>query len=97
MNLLNSFALYAQVVFMAWAGDLDIFVLVAGEGSFSAAGRRLKVAPSSIARVIDRIEARLGVRRLLRTTRSLILTPEGMTYLSSARRIIADLGLRGNE
>ncbi|WP_413732262.1 LysR family transcriptional regulator [Sodalis sp. RH20] len=76
---------------MALAGDLEIFVLVAEEGGFSAAGRRLKVAPSSIARVIDRIEARLGVRLLLRTTRSLILTPEGMTYLASARRIIADL------
>jgi DNA-binding transcriptional LysR family regulator len=76
---------------MDLSDDLEIFVLVAEEGSFSAAGRRLKLAPSSIARVIDRIETRLGVRLLLRTTRSLILTPEGATYLSSARRIIADL------
>jgi len=76
---------------MNLAGDLDIFVLVAEEGNFSAAGRRLKLAPSSIARVIDRIEARLGVRLLLRTTRSLTLTPEGTAYLSSARRILADL------
>ena len=45
---------------------------------------------SSIARVIDRIEARLGVRVLLRTTRSLTVTPEGSTYLSAARRILAD-------
>ncbi|PRD43499.1 LysR family transcriptional regulator [Phyllobacterium phragmitis] len=72
-------------------GDLEIFTLVAEEGSFSAAGRRLKLAPSSIARVIDRIEARLGVRLLLRTTRSLMLTPEGTAYLLSARRILADL------
>jgi DNA-binding transcriptional LysR family regulator len=76
---------------MDLAGDLEVFTLVAEVGSFSAAGRRLSLAPSSIARVIDRIEARLGVRLLLRTTRSLTVTPEGATYLSSARRILADL------
>jgi DNA-binding transcriptional LysR family regulator len=76
---------------MDLAGDLEVFTLVAEQGSFSAAGRRLKLAPSSVARVIDRIEARLGTRLLLRTTRSLTLTPEGATYLSSARRILADL------
>jgi len=73
------------------AGELEIFTLVAETRSFSAAGRLLDLAPSSIARVIDRIEARLGVRLLLRTTRSLTLTAEGATYLSSARRILADL------
>lgn len=73
------------------AGDLEIFTLVAETLSFSAAGRRLSVAPSSVARAIDRVEARLGVRLLLRTTRSLALTAEGATYLSSARRILADL------
>ncbi|MFM0736404.1 LysR family transcriptional regulator [Paraburkholderia xenovorans] len=73
------------------AGDLEIFTLVAGTRSFSAAGRLLNLAPSSVARVIDRIEARLGVRLLLRTTRSLTVTAEGATYLSSARRILADL------
>lgn len=76
---------------MDLAGDLEVFTLVADGGSFSAAGRQLKLAPSSVARVIDRIEARLGVRLLLRTTRSLMLTPEGAAYLSSARRILADL------
>jgi len=73
------------------AGDLETFTLVAETGGFSAAGRRLGLAPSSVARVVDRLEARLGVRLLLRTTRSLTLTAEGATYLSSARRILADL------
>jgi DNA-binding transcriptional LysR family regulator len=63
---------------------------VVDAGSFSAAARRLNLAPSSISRVIDRMEARLGVRLLLRTTRSLTVTPEGATYLSAARRILAD-------
>jgi DNA-binding transcriptional LysR family regulator len=74
-----------------WAGDLEIFTVVVDAGSFSAAGRRLNLAPSSIGRVIDRIEAWLGVRLLLRTTRSLTLTAEGAAYLSAARRILADL------
>ncbi|WGS53282.1 LysR family transcriptional regulator [Paraburkholderia sp. D15] len=73
------------------AGDLEIFTLVAETRSFSAAGRHLNLAPSSIARIVDRIEARLGVRLLLRTTRALTVTAEGATYLSSARRILADL------
>jgi DNA-binding transcriptional LysR family regulator len=73
-----------------WGGDLEVFTLVVDAGSFSAAARRLNLAPSSISRVIDRMEARLGVRLLLRTTRSLTVTPEGATYLSAARRILAD-------
>lgn len=72
-------------------GDLEIFALVAQTRSFSAAGRQLNLAPSSVARVIDRVETRLGVRLFLRTTRSLTVTAEGATYLSSARRILADL------
>ncbi|KIZ47286.1 MULTISPECIES: LysR substrate-binding domain-containing protein [Rhodopseudomonas] len=71
--------------------DLDIFSSVMAAGSFSAAGRRLNLAPSSVGRIIDRIEARLGVRLLLRSTRSLTLTAEGTAYLTAARRILADL------
>jgi DNA-binding transcriptional LysR family regulator len=73
-----------------WGSDLELFTLVVDTGSFSAAARRLNLAPSSVARVIDRIEARLGVRLLLRSTRSLTVTPEGAAYLSAARRILAD-------
>jgi DNA-binding transcriptional LysR family regulator len=73
-----------------WGSDLEVFTLVVDAGSFSAAARRLNLAPSSISRIIDRMETRLGVRLLLRTTRSLAVTPEGATYLSAARRILAD-------
>ncbi|MBX4967815.1 LysR family transcriptional regulator [Rhizobium binae] len=76
---------------MEVTGDLEVFTLVAEAGSFSAAGRRLGLAPSSVARIVDRIEARLGVRLLLRSTRLLTITPEGTAYLSAARRILADL------
>lgn len=73
------------------ARALELFAAVAAEGSFSAAGRKLGLTPSAVSRAIDRIEARLGVRLLLRTTRALTLTVEGQAYLGAARRILADL------
>ena len=71
------------------ARSLTLFASVVEEGSFSAAGRTLGLTPSAVARAIDRIEARLGVRLLLRSTRALTLTAEGQAYLLAARRILA--------
>lgn len=73
------------------ARSLEIFAMVVAEGSFSAAGRALDLTPSAVSRAIDRIEARLGVRLLLRSTRALTLTAEGAAYLAAARRILGDL------
>jgi DNA-binding transcriptional LysR family regulator len=73
------------------AHALEVFATVVDKGSFSAAGRVLGLTPSAVSRTIDRIEARLGVRLLLRTTRALALTAEGQAYLQAARRILADL------
>ena len=73
------------------ARSLALFASVVEQGSFSAAGRTLGLTPSAVARAIDRIEARLGVRLLLRSTRALTLTAEGQAYLLAARRILADL------
>jgi DNA-binding transcriptional LysR family regulator len=73
------------------ARELSLFAAVVSQGSFSAAGRLLGLSPSAVARAVDRIEARLGVRLLLRSTRALILTAEGQSYLQAARRILADL------
>lgn len=73
------------------AREMALFVAVIDTGSFSAAGRLLDLSPSAVARAIDRIEARLGVRLLLRSTRTLALTAEGQSYLQAARRILADL------
>ncbi|MEI9850264.1 MAG: LysR family transcriptional regulator [Sphingomonas sp.] len=73
------------------ARALEVFVAVVDKGSFSAAGRALGLTPSAVSRTVDRIEARLGVRLLLRSTRALALTAEGQAYLRAARRILADL------
>ncbi|MET0436677.1 MAG: LysR family transcriptional regulator [Devosia sp.] len=73
------------------ARALEIFTAVVDLGSFSAAGRQFGLTPSAVSRTIDRIETRLGVRLLLRSTRTLTLTAEGRSYLQAARRILADL------
>lgn len=73
------------------ARALEVFTAVVDLGSFSAAGRALDLTPSAVSRTIDRIETRLGVRLLLRSTRALTLTAEGRSYLQAARRILADL------
>ncbi|HOY77381.1 MAG TPA: LysR family transcriptional regulator [Hyphomonadaceae bacterium] len=73
------------------ARELALFVAVVEQGSFSAAGRLLELSASAVSRSIDRIEERLGVRLLLRSTRALSLTAEGQAYLLAARRILADL------
>jgi len=73
------------------AHALAMFAAVVEHRSFSGAARQLGLSPSAVSRSIDRIEARLGVRLLLRSTRALTLTAEGQSYLQAARRILADL------
>jgi DNA-binding transcriptional LysR family regulator len=73
------------------AHALALFAAIVEHGSFSAAGRALDMSPSAVSRAVDRIEARLGVRLLLRSTRALSLTAEGQAYLLAARRILTDL------
>jgi DNA-binding transcriptional LysR family regulator len=73
------------------ARSLAMFSAVVEQGSFSAAGRLLEMSPSAVSRAVDRIEDRLGVRLLLRSTRALSLTTEGQAYLQAARRILSDL------
>jgi DNA-binding transcriptional LysR family regulator len=73
------------------ARALALFAAVVEQGSFSAAARMLEMSPSAVSRAVDRIEGRLGVRLLLRSTRALSLTTEGQLYLQAARRILADL------
>jgi DNA-binding transcriptional LysR family regulator len=73
------------------AREMALFVAVHDCGSFSGAGRSLGLSPSAVSRAVDRIEARLGVRLVLRSTRALAMTAEGLAYLRAARRILADL------
>ncbi|MEY2633309.1 MAG: hypothetical protein RIR00_1963 [Pseudomonadota bacterium] len=71
--------------------QLTAFVGVATRGSLSAAARAEGVSPAMIGRRLDALEARLGVRLLLRTTRKLSLTFEGQAFLEDCQRILNDL------
>lgn len=73
------------------AGEMEVFVLAAELKSFSAAGRRLKLSPSAVSKLVSRVEERLGTRLLVRSTRTLELTPEGDIYLRRARRILKEI------
>lgn len=73
------------------SAEMAAFVEIARQGSLSGAARALGLTPSAVSRIVGRIEARLGVRLLVRTTRSLRLTAEGENYARAARRILADI------
>ncbi|ASY63818.1 Transcriptional regulator, LysR family [Sinorhizobium sojae CCBAU 05684] len=70
---------------------MAVFLAVVDEGDFSAAARRLRMTPSAVSKIVGRLEGRLGVRLLQRSTRSISLTAEGQAYAESARRILSDL------
>ena len=70
---------------------MQFFVLVARHGSLAAAARAIDLTPPAATKRLAALEARLGVRLLNRTTRSLSLTSEGETYLQHATRILADI------
>ena len=69
--------------------DLRTFVQVIERGGFAAASKDLGITPSGVSKLVTRLEDRLGVRLLHRTTRRLSLTPEGETYHLRARDILA--------
>jgi DNA-binding transcriptional LysR family regulator len=64
-------------------GDLMAFLTVAEEQSFTKAAARLGTSQSSLSLIIRRLEERLGLRLLTRTTRSLAPTPAGEQLLST--------------
>lgn len=71
--------------------QLETFVAVATRGSLTAAARAEAVAPAIIGRRLDALEARLGVKLLVRTTRRISLTHEGSAFLEDCQRLLTDL------
>lgn len=72
-------------------GEMQVFVRSVELGGFSAAARELGLTPSALSKLVTRLEDRLGVRLLNRTTRSLALTPEGEAYFLRCRHILAEI------
>jgi DNA-binding transcriptional LysR family regulator len=70
---------------------MSLLVAVTETGSFSAAGRSLKVPLATLSRKISDLEALLGARLLVRTTRRVTLTDAGVAYVAKARRILEEV------
>lgn len=73
------------------ASEMAAFVRVVDAKGFSAAAPALGLSPSAVSKLVTRLEARLGVRLLQRTTRTLHLTQEGEAFYESARRIVDEI------
>lgn len=70
---------------------IPVFVAVAEEGGFRAAGSRLGVTGSAVSHALKRLEERLGVTLLQRTTRSVRLTEAGERFYTAVRPLLEDL------
>lgn len=74
--------------------DLAAFAAVAEEGSFTRAAARLDVSQSALSHTVRKLEARLGIRLLTRTTRSVSTTEAGERLLETLRPAIDSIDQR---
>ena len=70
---------------------MEVFARVVEVGGFSAAARALRMTPSAISKLVERLETRLGARLVNRSTRRLQLTPEGRSFYDGSIRLLADM------
>lgn len=71
------------------ANEMAVFERVVARGSFAAAADDMGLSASAVSKLISRLESRLGVRLINRTTRRLALTAEGEIYLRRSQEILA--------
>lgn len=71
--------------------EMEIFAATVAGGSLSAAARALGLSVPVVSKEIMRLEARLGSRLLVRTSRHFALTDEGHRFHDAALRLLADL------
>ena len=74
--------------------DLTAFLAVAEERSFTRAAVRLELSQSALSQIMRRLEARLGLRLLTRTTRSVAPTEAGERLLQTLAPALSDLDAR---
>jgi DNA-binding transcriptional LysR family regulator len=73
--------------------DIRFFASVVEQNGFSAAARLLNLPKSSVSRRVSRLEARLGMRLLERSTRRVRLTEAGSAYYARCKASLDDLEL----
>ncbi len=77
-------------------GDIVAFTTAVKTGSFADAGRGLGMSRSAVAKAVGRLEARLGVRLINRTTRAFSVTEEGQRFYEQCIAILDDLEVAEN-
>ena len=73
------------------SGEMEVFIRVVELGGFSAAARAFRMTPSAVSKLVGRLESRLEVRLLNRSTRQIQLTPEGCVFYERSVKVLADL------
>ena len=69
--------------------DMQLFAALAGQPSLAAAARRARVSGATLVRAVARLEARLRVALLLRSTQGVSMTDAGRAYLADCVRLLA--------
>lgn len=69
---------------------MEAFVRIVESGSFSAAARDMGIGQPAASKIVAALEDQLGVRLLVRSTRTLLPTDAGQAYYERARRVIAE-------
>lgn len=77
--------------------ELKVFIAVVESGSFSRAAEQLQMANSAVSRTVKKLENKLGVSLLTRTTRQLALTYEGELYFRRVQKLILEMATAENE
>jgi len=75
----------------ASSDELKVFVSVVESGSFSRAAEQMQMANSAVSRTIKKLENKLGIALLTRTTRQLALTQEGERYFRHVQRFLQEM------
>lgn len=72
-------------------GSIELFCRSAELGGFTAAAAAVGVTPAAVSRSVGRLEARLGVRLFVRTTRQIRLTDDGRHYYEQCRQALLQI------
>ena len=75
-------------------GDLTAFAAIADERSFTRAAAKLAISQSALSHTVRRLEERLGVRLLTRTTRNVALTEAGERLIETLRPALDEIGAK---
>ncbi len=76
---------------MSERSDMGIFVKIVEQGSMTRAGRELRMTAGAVTKRLAKLEARLGVRLLNRTTRKISTTEAGNTFYEKSLQILNDI------